>query len=100
MDLVKNPKFKLGIIVATPAALELLEKANVRPATLLHRHHRGDWGDICEVDREINNLAISNEGNLEKQQRVMSVYKIKNETIWVITEHDRSVSTLLLPSDY
>ena len=101
MDLVKTPKFQLGKIVATPAALEVLQKANVRPASLLHRHQSGeDWGNICEEDKQQNNIAISNEGNPDKQQRVLSSYKIGKDTIWIITEHDRSVSTLLCPSDY
>ena len=95
-----TPKFQLGKIVATPGALQLLEKENISIGSLLQKHQSGDFGDLDAEDKELNNLAISNEGNLEKQQRVMSSYKIKNETIWIITENDRSVSTLLLPSDY
>ena len=100
MTFVNNPKFKLGKIVATPNALRVLQKAGVRPATLLHRHQRGDYGDLCEEDKEINNTAISNENNPEMQQRVMSSYKVGNESIWIISEWNREVTTLLCPSDY
>ena len=100
MDLVKNPKFQLGKIVATPAALEVLKKANVRPATLLHRHQSGDYGDLCDEDKQLNDQAISNENNPDKQQRVFSVYQIENEKIYVITEWNREITTLLCPSDY
>ena len=100
MYFTKNPKFKLGKIVATPGALELLQKSNIRPASLLHRHQSGDWGDLYEHDKEMNNQAIQNEGNPDKQQRVMSAYKIGKETIWIISEWNREITTLLLPSDY
>ncbi len=94
-------KFKLGKTVITPGALETLEKANQLPDIFLHKHQLGEWGDICGEDADLNNEAIANEGIPDKQMRVMSVYKTdKNETIWVITEWDRSVTTLLLPCEY
>ena len=96
-----KPKFRLGKTVITPGAIEALNKSNQLPDIFLKRHITGDWGDICLEDADLNNEAIVNEGNIDKQMRVMSVYKTnKNETIWIITEWDRSVTTLLLPCEY
>jgi len=67
----------------------------------LKRHQSGDWGDLCDEDKKANEEAISHEGEPEKQQRVFSAYKTSaGEKIWVITEWDRSVTTLLLPEEY
>ena len=87
--------FELGQIVATPGALELLEKHGMTPMQLLQRHVTGDFGDLCDEDKEANNEAIWNE------ERILSSYKI-NETdkIWIITEADRSTSCCLLPEEY
>ena len=100
MDLCNNYKFQSGKIVATPRALEALQKAGIEPSSLLARHQSGDWGDLCDEDKQQNNFAIQDEGNPEKQQRVFSSYKIGTETIYIITEWDRSVTTLLRPCDY
>ena len=94
-------KFRLGNIAITPGAITALSKSNQLPESFLKRHISGDWGEICESDAELNSEAIANEGNVDKQMRVMSVYKTtQNETIWIITEWDRSVTTILLPSEY
>jgi hypothetical protein len=62
---------------------------------LLQRHASGDWGDVCEEDRVANNDA------LQYGDRLLSSYAIsENIKIWVITEYDRSVTTILLPSEY
>ena len=96
-----KPKFKLGKVVLTQGAVDALTKANQTPNPFLKKHMFGDWGEICEEDAQANEEAVAHEGNMDKQMRVMSVYKTnKNETIWVITEYDRSVTTLLLPSEY
>ena len=94
-------QYSEGRIVATPGALDVLQKASVQAASLLARHQSGDFGDLDPSDKELNLEAIAHEGG-DKQQRVMSVYKIgtETETIWIITEKDRSVTTLLLPSEY
>jgi len=98
---INHPKFKLGKLLITPAALATLENAKQNPTTFIKRHICADWGEICEEDVALNNEAIKFEGDLEKQMRVMSVYKTsRKETIWIITEYDRSVTTLLLPSEY
>ncbi len=88
--------FPLGRVVATPAALEFLVRHATSPATLLAMHQHGDWGDIDPVDARENVLS------LKAGFRVMSVYKFgpAQEALWIITEADRSTTTLLLPGDY
>ena len=88
-------KFTLGRTVATPGALRLLEEAGQGPAEFLNRHHRGDWGDVCGEDGEANDHALKSGG------RLLSVYRTsQGAEIWIITEADRSATTLLLPDDY
>ena len=88
-------RFSLGQIVATPGSLEAMENAHQNPAELLRRHVSGDWGDVCQEDRETNDVA------LKEGLRVMSVYKLATgATVWIITEADRSVTTILLPDEY
>jgi hypothetical protein len=90
------PLFLPGQIVATPAALELLERHRESPETFLRRHLEGDWGNLSPEDVETNNRAIKH------GFRVMSSYALgpAGDKLWVITEADRSVTTLLLPGDY
>lgn len=95
MNTISNkPLFQLGQVVATPAALSLLDEHNKTPAEFLSRHHAGDWGDLCKEDREANDAAVKN------GDRIFSAYKIDDDKIWIITEADRSSTTLLLPSEY
>jgi len=85
----------LGQVVATPAALDAVSAANDSVLGYLVRHCSGDWGDVDAEDGKANDDATWDGG------RVLSVYKLKSgETIWIITEADRSVTTVLLPSDY
>ena len=87
--------FPLGQIVATPGALEALEKAQQAPMEFLARHVRGDWGDVCEEDAE------ANEQSLKDGSRILSSYRTKlGEKLWIITEADRSSSCLLTPNEY
>lgn len=86
--------FPLGRIVATPSALAALEEAGVSPASLLQRHHHGDWGELCPEDAEANQEAIAT------GVRIFSSYQIGELKVWVITEADRSATTVLLPADY
>lgn len=89
------PLFSAGQIVATPGALALLEQANQSPLEFLSRHLRGDWGDLCEDDKTENKLS------LKYGFRLMSGYQVtESEKLWIITEADRSVTTLLLPEEY
>ena len=100
MNFVKNSKFNLGKIVITPGAISALAKSNQDPKTFLERHQSGDWGDLCDEDKQSNDEAVANEGQPEKQQRVMSVYSVNETKLWIISEWDRSVTTLLLPDEY
>lgn len=87
-------KFPLGQVVATPNALGFLASRSLTPMLFLERHAAGDWGDVCEEDREMNEISLRN------HYRLVSVYKIGDEAIWIVTEADRSVTTVLLPEDY
>jgi hypothetical protein len=90
-----SQKFPLGQIVATPGALEALDRARQSPWDFLARHQRGDYGEVCEEDRRENELA------LQQGFCLLSVYTTKaGETLWVISGADRSVTTLLLPQEY
>ena len=91
----RKPLFDLGQLVATPGALAALEKTGQTPMDFLSRHVRGDWGDLPEEDKAENELS------LEKGFRLLSSYRTNaNDKIWVITEADRSHTTLLLPDEY
>ena len=88
-----KPKFSLGRTVSTRNALDTLDPEDVQAS--MGRHHVGDWGDLCEEDRQ------SNERALEKGGRLFSVYYDREGVkFYIITEHDRSVTTVLLPEDY
>ena len=94
-------KFSLGRVVATPGAIEALREAGQTPEHFLQMHASGSWGDLCPKDRRANDEAIAHEGDLDCQQRVFSAYVTRNDVkMWVITEWDRSVTTLLLPDEY
>ena len=81
--------------MATPGALAALQEAGVNPLALITRHVTGDWGDLGTEDKQ------ANEDALQQGQRLLSAYKLQTgQKIWLITEYDRSVTTLLLPSDY
>lgn len=87
--------FPLGRIVATPGALKALEDADQDPLEFLQRHQAGDWGDVHEKDKK------ENEFSLENGFRLLSAYETrKGKPIWIITETDRSTTTILLPNDY
>ena len=89
------PLFPAGQIVATPGALDLLEQANKSSLEFLSRHLRGDWGELCPDDKTENELS------LKHGYRLMSSYQLTDtEKLWIITEADRSVTTLLLPTEY
>lgn len=90
-----HPRFTLGRVVATPGAAEALLNAEQNPYEFLHRHVRGDWGEIPPEDWEENEFSLTNEF------RILSAYRTrKGERLWIITEADRSVTTLLLPEEY
>ena len=88
-------RFPLGRIVATPGALGAMKDANEDPVRYIARHACGDWGELGAEDREANQLA------LRDGERLLSAYQLATgERLWVITEADRSATTLLLPAEY
>ena len=98
---VAYPLFLLGQVVATRGAMSIGDMPFF--ARCLNRHVRGDWGCVCEEDRDTNNEALK-AGN-----RILSAYAIDDtkpcedhgdNTLWIITEADRSVTTFLLPGEY
>jgi hypothetical protein len=89
------PKFRLGQCVATPPALAILEEAEVLAADLLKRHVSGDWGESLGSED-----AASNDQALVDGDRILSAYVVNGNRLWVITEHDRSATTILRPEDY
>ena len=94
-SLPRIPLFPAGQIVATPGALALLEQANKSALEFLSRHLCGDWGDLCQDDKAENELS------LKYGFRLVSSYQVTDtEKLWIITEADRSVTTLLLPAEY
>lgn len=88
--------FSLGQVVGTPGALEKLNALGVTPISLIDRHISGDWSDMDEEDQQANRQA------LKEGSRVFSSYKLPPDStkIWVITEADRSSTTILLPEEY
>ena len=85
-------KFELGRVVITSHAADVLPGSAVK--TALQRHAAGDWGDVCPAD------AAENELSLREGFRLLSVYMADETKFWVITEADRSATTVLLPEDY
>jgi hypothetical protein len=86
-------KFRLGHIVSTPNALARLTQDDILAG--IQRHQAGDWGDMPEEDREENELS------LQQGFRLLSIYRsVSGFTFWIITEADRSVTTVLMPEDY
>ncbi len=91
----RSPKFSLGRLYATPGAIKAFNCANHNLVHLLMRHQSGDWGDVDPQD------AAENELSLRKGFRILSVYTLPNGSkVWIITEADRSATTILLPSEY
>lgn len=86
--------FKTGTVVTTPNALDFMNENAINLIDLLLRHASGDDGDLSDEDKEENKLSIKN------GFRILSAYKFDAGMIWIITEHDRSVTTFLLPSEY
>jgi hypothetical protein len=87
-----QPRFPLGKVYATPGAIAL----GVDLTAYLRRHHRGDWGDeLCAEDKQ------TNEDSLEHGTRLLSCYRTPaGDRLYIITEWDRSMTTILLPEEY
>lgn len=90
---IENVKFHLGRIVATPNALNHVSNDEILFS--LGRHSQGDWGALDPEDKQANDRALLEE------TRLLSAYSTKSGIrFWIITEHDRSITTILLPEDY
>jgi len=95
-----KPKFPLGQVVATQGAIVALQKSGQLPGEFLARHVTGDFGEVCDDDKALNEEA------LKDGSRIMSVYRTSKGTkIWIITDAAddtgrREVTTCLLPEDY
>jgi len=88
-------RFQLGWLVATPGALAALEASGDSALKFLNRHVSGDWGDLDAHDKAENEFAVN------RHLRIFSAYVLTDGTkIWIITEADRSATTILLPSEY
>ena len=87
-------KFELGQVLITPGARDDLDLKDV--ASCLVRHAGGDFGDVCEEDKMLNDESI-----VLGDGRIMSSYRDRNDIkFWIITEWDRSATTILLPDEY
>ena len=86
--------FPLGRIVMTQGIQSLIELTGFNPVEYVDRHSTGDWGDLSPNDTK------ENEFSLKKRLRLFSAYKTVHGKVWVITEADRSVTTILLPEEY
>jgi hypothetical protein len=84
----------LGRVVATPGALNLLREIGEGSFEYLARHATGDWGDLCAFDCRQSEIA------LRHGYRIFSSYEVRAGRVWIITEADRSVTTILLPEEY
>lgn len=90
-----NAKFPLGQLLMTPGAAAAFEGTGENPFVFLLRHIQGDWGNIDPEDAQENELS------LQKGFRLLSAYTLSDQTkFWIITEADRSATTILLPSEY
>jgi hypothetical protein len=89
-----KPLFALGRTLATPGAMLVMQQLDVSPLALLSRHQRGDWGNLDKEDKQANNVALTD------GDRIFSAYQFDTVKFWVITEADRSATTILLPEEY
>jgi hypothetical protein len=87
--------FPLGRLMATPGVMNAIGNSGDSVETFLARHSTGDWGDVCDEDKKENNFAVTH------GFRILSSYHlVDGRKIWIITESDRSVTTVLLPEEY
>ena len=94
-QLSKQPAFELGQIVATPGALAALQRSGQQPGEFLTRHVSRKWGDLSDEDRKENDYSLAH------GFRLLSSYRTNaGDKLWIITESDRTVTTLLLPEEY
>lgn len=90
-----DPKFTLGRVLVTPAAMLALTESGQGPDDFISRHVMGDWGDLSEGDKAANDDALA------AADQILSAYTtLRGVRVWIVTEGDRSATTCLLPSEY
>ena len=88
-------RFPLGHLFLTPGAIEALEEAGQSAQEFISRHARLEQGELCDDDHKENLFSV------DKPLRIFSAFKTaKGDKVWVITEADRSATTILLPEEY
>lgn len=88
-------RFALGVTLVTAGVQALILAEKLSPSDLLRRHQSGDWGDVGLADSQANEFALRDGG------RLLSAYELEGGTrVWIITESDRSSTTILLPAEY
>jgi hypothetical protein len=96
LAVLSQPRFRAGQLVMTAGVNNLVQRGALDPVPYLRRHLGGDWGDLCGDDKRQNDAALKS-----GEDRLLSSYQIApGLKLWIITEWDRSVTTLLLPSEY
>lgn len=96
ISLAEQARFPSGQVLMTAGVEELVRRGRIIPTPYLLRHLAGDWGDLCDDDRQLNDAALKSGAD-----RLFSSYQVEpGLKLWIITEWDRSVTTLLLPSEY
>ena len=96
INLASQARFSPGQLVMTIGVDDLVRQGRLNPAPFLRRHLHGDWGDLSDDDRQLNDAALKS-----GEDRLFSSYQVTHDLkLWIITEWDRSVTTLLLPSEY
>lgn len=100
MIMIGKPKFQVGRLLATPGAMEALEKAGQSIHEFLARHIQGDWGCVCPDD------AAANDESVRDGSRILSAYRLTTDVkIWLLTEAadnhgQRAATTALLPEEF
>ena len=96
INVVAKSRFPVGKLLMTAGVDSLVRQGRLNPSEYLDRHLNGDWGDLSESDRQQNDAALKS-----CEDRLFSSYQVTPDLkLWIITEWDRSVTTLLLPSEY
>lgn len=90
----KKAKFKLGQIVVTRGVWDWVNQEISVLHSILQRHQSGDWGELEKEDK------LANDSALQLGARILSCYRVNNRKVWILTEGDRSVTTILLPEEY
>lgn len=95
LERTSPPRFLPGRLIMTAGVADMIRQGRLNPLPYLRRHVRTDWGDLCEADRRRNDAALLS------GERLLSSYQVAPDlALWIITEADRSITTLLLPSEY